>query len=205
MTSFLLGAARLVPIFLLAPFFGGRAVPVWVRIVLAAVFAGLLAPAQPATGPVPLLLVKEAAIGLLLGFLVSLPLWAAEAAGSLADPRLGRFALLLGTTIFFVSGGHLAFVRALAASYEAVPLAGIPADTVLRATAKLIASAVGLAAPVLAAQVITFVVLALFGRAAPAYGAVRALVVPFAFLLSVSTVALLIRGELAQAVLDISP
>jgi len=41
MTSFLLGAARLVPIFLLAPFFGGRAVPVWVRVVLAAVFAGV--------------------------------------------------------------------------------------------------------------------------------------------------------------------
>jgi flagellar biosynthetic protein FliR len=212
-TPLLVAAARVAPIFLVAPFFGGQAVPVWVRIVLAGLFAALLAPAVPAAGVTPLLLVKEAAIGLALAFLASLPLWAAEAAGSLADPRLGRFALLLGVTVFFVAGGHLAFVRALAASYDAVPVgalpARVPADAVLRATAQLVASAVGLAAPVLAAQIIVFIVLALAGRAAPAYGAVRALAIPFAFLLSVGAMALAVRGELAAAVgrlvLDISP
>jgi flagellar biosynthetic protein FliR len=212
-TSLVFAAARVAPIFLLAPFFGGQPVPVWVRVLLAALFAALLAPALPPGAPSPLLLVKEAAVGLALGFLASLPLWAAEAAGSLADPRLGRFALLLGVVVFFVGGGHLAFVRALAASYDAVPAgalpARIPADAVLAATARLVASAVGLAAPVLAAQVLVFLVLALAGRAAPAYGAVRALAVPFAFLLSVGTVALAVRGELtaavARLVLDISP
>ncbi|HKA89133.1 MAG TPA: flagellar biosynthetic protein FliR [Haliangiales bacterium] len=213
MTPILVAAARVAPIFLIAPFFGGQAVPVWVRILLAGLFAALLAPTLPAAGVPPLLLVKEAAIGLFLGFLASLPLWAAEAAGSLADPRLGRFALLLGIAVFFLGGGHLAFVRALAASYDAIPVgilpARIPTDAALRATAQLVASAVGLAAPVLAAQVVIFVILAAAGRAAPAYGAVRALAVPFAFLLSVGALALAVRGELASSVgrlvLDISP
>ncbi len=213
MTPLLVAAARVAPIFLVAPFFGGQAVPVWVRLLLAGLFAALLAPALPAAGVPPLLLAKEAAIGLALGFLASLPLWAAEAAGSLADPRLGRFALVLGVAVFFVGGGHLAFVRALAASYDAVPVgvipAHIPADAVLRATAQLVASAIGLAAPVLATQILVFAILAVAGRAAPAYAAARALAVPFAFLLSVGAMALAVRGELLSAVgrlvLDISP
>jgi type III secretion protein SpaR/YscT/HrcT len=199
-----LAAARVVPIFAIAPFFGGRLVPVPLRIGIAAVFVALVwpavaagAPADPsALGPglLAALLLKEILLGALLGFLVAVPFWAAEAAGRLVDgargasnqelhvPQtgatsspLGDLGLQLAVVAFFAMDGHLLFLRSLGESYRAVPVTGFPAHLVaggattlaVDATSRLLLAAIGLAAPALAALLLADVALGLVNRVSP--------------------------------------
>jgi len=236
-----LAAARVLPIFTLAPFFGGRLVPPLIRIAVSLAFVAVLFPgidaATPdlsALGPVTLgaLLFKEVAMGLVLGFLASIPFWAVEAAGRLADTArganmaevlvpqtgtqsspLGDLGLQLAIVLFFALGGHLLFLRSLAASYEAIPLAGFPAvaafggvaDLAVRATAQLILSTLGLAAPVLAALFLADLALGLVNRVSPQIQVyflgmpAKALLGVLVFLLALGGMILAIRGELAHA------
>lgn len=197
-------AARLVPVFTLAPFFGGRLLPATARVGLALAFAALLLPSvgapvlasttPPAGAALVGLLVKEVAIGSILGFLVALPFYAADAAGRLADmgrgasmsevlvPQtggrttpLGDLSLQLAIVLFLFLDGHLLFFRALAASYEAVSIVGAPgaagwgsvAQIAIASTGAMVAAAVGLAAPVLAATFLTDLGLGLLNRVSP--------------------------------------
>lgn len=198
-----LGAGRVLPVFLLAPFFGGRLVPLAIRAALAFAFVALLypaldagAPAALALGPMQLaaLVAKELAIGTMLAFLVSLPFFAAEAAGRLIDtvrsanlaevivPQtgapsspLGDLGLQLAVIVFFALDGHLIFLRSLALSYDAVPLLAFPgadvapvaATLAMEASGRLLIAAVGLAAPVVAALFLAELALGLLSRAAP--------------------------------------
>jgi flagellar biosynthetic protein FliR len=199
----LLGAARILPIFLIAPFFGGRLVPAPVKVGVSIAFVAVLWPALHLATPdlstlgpatVTALFLKEVALGVLLGFLVSIPFWAAEGAGRLADTArganlaevlvpqtggqsspLGDLALQVAVVLFFATGGHLIFLRSLAESYQAVPLFGFPRALTLsgagglavEATAQLILATLGLAAPVLAALFLADLALGLVNRVAP--------------------------------------
>jgi flagellar biosynthetic protein FliR len=218
--TILLAAARVLPLVWLAPPFGGRHAPAFARVAVALALAVLIAPslsvAAPAvTGFVPLatIALHEAAAGILLGFLVSLPFHAAEAAGALADQSIGlerRFADLFGLlaiVVFFAVGGHLVLVRALAESYEALPLGGaikLAPDRIVLATAGTILAAIGMAAPILAALVVVDVALALVQRTAPrvpvALGALRPLAVTFAAMAALAAIALAMKGELLGAI-----
>lgn len=198
-----LGAARVVPIFTVAPFFGGRLVPAPVRVGIALAFVALVFPAVAAGAPDPAtlgpatiaaLLLKEVLLGALLGFLVAVPFWAAEAAGRLVDtargaqnaelyvPQLGTqssplgdLGLQLAVIAFFAMDGHLLFLRALGESYRAVPVTGFPARLVagdatqlaVDATSRLVLAALGLAAPALAALLLADVALGLVNRVSP--------------------------------------
>lgn len=199
-----LTAARVLPIFTIAPFFGGKVTPPTVRIAISLSFAALIFPFVDAAAPADLaaigsvtlaaLILKEVLIGTVMGFLVSLPFFAAEAAGRLADTArgsnlaevlvpqtgaqsspLGDFALQLAVIVFFAIDGHLLFLRSLAESYQAVPVLGFPDATSLAgagelavaATARMLVAALGLAAPVLAALFLADLALGLVNRVSP--------------------------------------
>ena len=241
LTLALLGAARILPIFLIAPFFGGRLVPSMVKVGVAVTFVTLLWPtldlATPelgALGPatVAALFLKEVALGVVLGFLVSMPFWAAEGAGRLADTArganlaevlvpqtgaqtspLGDVALQLAVVLFFATGGHLLFLRALAESYQAVPLVGFPRAAALQgvggvaveATSRLILATLGLAAPVLAALFLADLSLGLVNRVAPQLQVYflgmppKALLGLVVFLLALTAMLAALRGHFADA------
>lgn len=144
-----------------------------------------------------LLLGREVLVGLTLGFAAGMLFRAAEAGGRLADvarganvaealapdggarsSALGDLYLLLAVIVFLELGGLRTLAHALARSYEAVPIAaptpplnaaglGRAAALVTLVTAKLVESAVGLAAPVLVAMLLADVAFALMARAAP--------------------------------------
>jgi len=139
-------------------------------------------------------LARELAVGLSMGLVASLAFRAAEAAGRLADTArganlaevllptadqrsspLGALYMLLGTLVFLELGGVPRVLDALARSYEALPIGGnvTPAGAarvagvVTLASARLIESAVALAAPVIVALWLTDLTLGLVARAAP--------------------------------------
>lgn len=186
-------AARVVPIFVLAPFFGARVLPVWARVglglgVTALLLPGLGARAVPELVGLPgaalvALAAKEAVIGVTLGLLAALPLVAAEAAGALVDETegggpgaalLGQLALVMFVTL----DGHHAFLRGLVHGYEVVPpwrplAAGAPEallGAALAAGAHLFGVAVALAVPVLAARLLAGLALGVVMRATPGAG-----------------------------------
>ncbi|RMH39248.1 MAG: type III secretion protein [Deltaproteobacteria bacterium] len=232
-------AARVVPIFTFAPTFGGRLLPGVVRVAVSLAFAALLVPAvgQPAVatwGQLPgavaiaVLFAKEIAVGVALAFVVSLPFVAVDVAGRLADvargasqaqvlvPQtgerttpLGDFGLQLAIALFFLLGGHLLVLDALAASYEAVPIAGLPAASgwwgiarvSIDASAHMFAVAIGLAAPVLAATFLADLALGLVNRVAPQVQVyfvgmpAKAVLGVFAFMLALAAVAVTIAHD----------
>ena len=137
---------------------------------------------------------REVLVGLCLGLVGSAAFRAAEIAGRLADTLrganvaevlvptaeersspLGALYLLLATVVFFQIGGVPRLVEALMHSYEALPIGGglgaAPASRaallVAAASAKLIASGLALAAPVVVAVWLTDLALGLVARAAP--------------------------------------
>jgi type III secretion protein SpaR/YscT/HrcT len=195
-----LGAARTVPVAWMVPAFGGRSAPALTRVGLGMGLAVLCLPRisgqLPDAGPVLwlLLLAREAAVGLTLGFVASLVFRAAEGAGRLTDmlrganlaevispvsggrsSPLGELTALLAIVIFLELGGLGHLAAALGRSYDAVPIAAstTPAQlgrvvaVVVAASAQMLEAAVGLAAPALVALLLADLVLGMVGRAAP--------------------------------------
>jgi flagellar biosynthesis protein FliR len=148
------------------------------------------------SGPLLLLglLLKELAVGAAAGFVVGLVFQAAEAGGRLMDtarganlaealvPQLGERSSPLGDlsfqltlVLFLALGGHRLFLMALGTSYQLLPLGAVPhasglaglAGLCLRLTADLLALAVSLAAPALAAGLIADLVLGAINRFVP--------------------------------------
>lgn len=193
--------ARVLPMFVLLPFTGRNLLPGLLRngvaVGLALVVAPMLMPALAHTqlGGVALLglLLKEAVIGLMLGFLVALPFWAVEAAGFVIDnqrgasvaatinPITGHDTSPLGIMLvqgfiafFFLTGGFVVLLGLIYDSYlQWHPLHFWPELTQESAALfmaqlnRLVMLALLLAAPVLIAMFIAEVGLALISRFAP--------------------------------------
>jgi len=186
--SWLLAWARVMPMIVLVPAFGLRAVPAPMRVALAFGLAVSVAPAlQPANyhGPWAALLGLEFLRGLPAAITAATTLWVASMAGGLIDNlRAGQQTVLLphvepGSTpvgallsmlvaIAFLQGGGAAHtVAALARSQTVSP-------TVWAAVANQLAAGVGLAvavaAPVVGVAIVAEVASALIARAAsPAF------------------------------------
>ncbi|MEK6609257.1 MAG: flagellar biosynthetic protein FliR [Myxococcota bacterium] len=185
--------ARIGPALAVVPALGGRLVPGPAKVAASLAIAALIAPliaagtgaAATAAGPVGIFAIalREALIGFALGLIASVGLLAAEAAGRLADTALwpssredgplARLYLLLAAALFFAVSGHRTVLRALAGSYEALPLgAGLAStagfvDATVRATGGLIAAAIGLAAPVIVALLLADLATGAIGRFVP--------------------------------------
>ena len=202
-----LGCARVVPVAVMLPPFGGRHVSRRLRLALGALVALLGWPQLSAVydgaglnGASPLVWIlvfgREIAVGIAVGFVASLAFQAALAAGQLGDilrganapavlapstsgdtdSPLGTLYLLLAIVVFMEIGGLSRVIAALMNSYAAVPLgighasvAGMQnaALVVALASAKLMVSALALAAPLLVALLLADVGLAAVARVAP--------------------------------------
>jgi type III secretion protein SpaR/YscT/HrcT len=195
-----LGAARTVPLAWMMPALGGPSAPAPLRLGLGLALAVLCLPRlagqvpQAGAGLWLLLLVREAAVGLTLGFVASLVFRAAEGGGRLIDilrganlaevispvsggrtSPTGELTALLAIVIFLELGGLGHLAEALGRSYDAVPVAAVatPAQLgrvtalVLAASAQMLEAAVGLAAPALVALLLADLLLGAIGRAAP--------------------------------------
>jgi flagellar biosynthetic protein FliR len=148
MLAFVLALARVGPLFLLAPVFSSRMLPVRVKLIAAGAIALPLATlatgGRPFTGDavdVVTLVLKEAGVGLALAFAFSLLAAAIQVGASLLDTVVGfSFAALLdpvnnaqnailgqvyalfAVMVLILTGGDHVMIAGLAKSYEVVPL-----------------------------------------------------------------------------------
>ncbi len=179
------------------PLFGGPGVPSHVKIGLA-VFLSLLlfsavTPVEPPVDVLGLLLVvaQELAVGLAMGFVVSLFFYALQVAGQLMDvpigfgmvnildphfggqvPILGQFLNVWAILVFFSINGHHAVLRAFAQSYTLIPIGGAgwdggPVETLVRIVSTTFSMGVRIAIPVMAAAFLVSVALGIVNRAVP--------------------------------------
>jgi flagellar biosynthesis protein FliR len=180
-----------------APIFGGLSTPPMVKIGLAVTLTVILAPlvSLPAvltTAGLAVVLAREVAIGLALSFSVSLITAAAELAGYLigfelsyayagvVDPQTGAqnnvvsaAYSMMAIFIFFGINGHHDVIRALAWSYQSIPigaghLGSSMAATVTQMIGFIFAEGVQLAAPVIIVVLVLQLTIGLMTRAAPA-------------------------------------
>jgi type III secretion protein T len=190
--------ARVMPLFLLAPFMNRSMVPRTMGYGFAAGVGLLVAPMlmtqQLPTGiELLMLLIKEASIGIMLGYLVAIPFWIMEAVGFIVDNQRGAsmaatlnpmtghdsspLGLMVGfafITFFFVSGGLQVVLGLVYDSYrlwpplEFWPHWGVDAaELLLKQFNRLLMTALLLAAPVLVAMFLSELGLALVSRFAP--------------------------------------
>jgi flagellar biosynthetic protein FliR len=142
-----------------------------------------------------LVLAREVIVGLGLALVTSFAFRAAEMAGRLVDvlrgaalaevfvptseeraSPLGALYVLLASLVFLELGGVARTLEALLVSYDAVPLAGgltasglrAGAEVVVLASARLLESALGLAAPAIVALWLADLALGMVARVAPA-------------------------------------
>jgi flagellar biosynthetic protein FliR len=154
--GFFLVLARISPLFLLAPLFSSKLLPVRARGIVAVGLALGIAPiAMNASGEAVLptavlelggLIVKEMLVGAGFAFTLAALFAAVQVAGNLLDTLIGfsfgalvdpmtgsnggvlnQLYALVGVMIFVVIGGDAWVIQGLARSYEAIPLAEAPA------------------------------------------------------------------------------
>ncbi len=179
------------------PVLGGTFAPPSVKVGLTLILAILLypvvtVPALDSPGALAVVLARESAIGFALAMSVRLLVAAAELAGYLAgfqvgfavaeviDPLSGvrnnLLALLYGSLtafVFLAIDGHHLLLRALVASYGALPIGfGYPSaslpETVARMLGIVFLLGVQLAAPIMVVALLVELSMGLFTRAAPA-------------------------------------
>jgi len=180
---------------MLAPGLGGRQIPAMVKIGLTMMVAIALMPTVPlpevASSGLVLVILREVAVGLSLAFVLQVLVAGAEFAGHLSsyqigfsygatiDPQSGvRSTMLvtlygmLATLAFLGVNGHHALLRAVAASYDGVPVGAVQMNRSLVVAvgdmlAMLFIVGLRLAAPVLIVLLIVELAIGLISRAAP--------------------------------------
>jgi flagellar biosynthetic protein FliR len=185
--GFFLVLARVSPLFLLAPLFSSRMLPLRARGIVAVALAIGIAPIALAAGSdLPLddlwalggLMLKEMLVGLAFAFALGALFAAIQVAGSLLDTLVGfafgalvdpitgtnggvlnQLYALVGAVIFVVINGDAWVIQGLARTYEAVPLADAPAIGSLVEGAQVAFSGILGAAVQVAAPVLLAVVL----------------------------------------------
>ncbi len=149
MESFMLPFIRLSALFMAAPFYGARTIPVRIRVLLAVVITLVLMPTMAPFEPVDmfssnglLLIIQQVAIGLGMGLVLQFVMAAVVMAGhaiatsmglgfaSSVDPQngiqvtiVGQFYLILATLFFLGIDGHLRLLQLLALSFQSFPVA----------------------------------------------------------------------------------
>jgi len=194
---------RVVTVIVIAPFLGGKQAPPEVKMGVGIAFTIVLLPLVPRfqTGPISIdpigffvLVLKEAFVGFLLGFIAAELFYAVEMAGKLVDmfrgtnqvqllvPQLGERSSAFGDmfyqlliVVFMAVGGHHVFIAAMMESFRVVPLDTYPTlsaglwplvDMFIRLSADIFTIGVTLAAPVGLACLITELMFGLLNRVA---------------------------------------
>jgi flagellar biosynthetic protein FliR len=194
--------ARLVSAITLSPFLGGRNISPRIKVGLAVVVSIVLFPTMAprlVAGELTVLratclLIKESVIGATIGFLSQLVFQGIQMAGAMMDyargmsqatflaPQLesnvsliGQLQLQASLVLFLILNGHLLFLRALAASFQKIPLLEFPHFTggtlgvmeqLGRYSAETLEIAVRLSAPVLLALFLVDIGFGMLGKVA---------------------------------------
>jgi flagellar biosynthetic protein FliR len=196
---FLLIFTRTSAMLALVPVIGHVSVPVQVKAGLGVFLGAVVFPGVAAQGPsvdlavipLALLALREAAVGMIIGFAASLLILAVQSAGELSgfelgfstatlfDPDQGQTRTLLaeafGLTallLFVLLNGHHFMVQAIVLSYDAIPLGSVaPGElartTLVGLTGQVVAIAVKLSAPVIVAGFLVNLAMAVLARVAP--------------------------------------
>ena len=147
--TLLLTVPRVLGIFLALPFLGSKIIPGLVRNALVIIIAAFNTPISVnsiAALPLDLLqifiiMIKEMALGFILGYMLSIPLWAVGSAGFLIDLQrgsmsaqmfstalsdqssaLGEFLAQLAVILLFSTGGFLLMIEVIMMSYISWPI-----------------------------------------------------------------------------------
>ncbi len=197
--AFLLVNFRVSGLLLAAPIIGRASLPVVVKLGLAVTLAIFMMPLVLSV-PLPAfhslvdltaLGIKELLVGVLIGLVMKLLFYSAQAAGSIVgfqsglsianivDPStrenvnmIGEVWFLIASIIFLAINGHLLVISALADSYRIVPLGtavfGADAvDLIMRITTILFGMALKFAAPVLVTVFLVDVTMGVLARTIP--------------------------------------
>ena len=195
--AFFLVAARIAPLFIVAPLFSSKMMPRRVKGIVAAALAIGLMPVVK-HGPIDLsplgfgtLLLKELLVGLAFAYALAAMYAAMQVAGALLDTLIGfafgamvdpvtgaqstvlqQLYTLFGLAIFIAIGGDGWVIKGLGRTYEAVPLLEAPAiGTMVQgaqaAFSGIFVAAVMIGAPVLIALVITDAAFGVVSRVVP--------------------------------------
>ena len=196
---FLLVLVRFSGLLISAPIWGSPNFPAQAKIGLAIFFSILMTPLIPAlahtlpSDPIPFAIVAvgELAIGLIIGFVMSLLFAAVQVAGQIMDlqtgfgmmnvfnpaletqfPIFGFYYFLLANLYMLVLNLHLVMIRALASTFDAIPLGGIVLRPELlwevsRWGSAMFYDGLMIAAPVAVAMMLAYVTMGLLGRVVP--------------------------------------
>ncbi len=190
---------RVTSLLVLAPGFGHPAIPAAVKVALGVFLTFVLFPVVAAAHPevdlrlgsIVVLALKEAAVGMMIGFVSGLVFQGVITAGELLgfdlglslamlyDPQNGSSSNIVSQLlsmatlmVFFILNGHHFVLEALHVSYSTVPLGTFhmsPSllDGMTRITGMTIAVGVKLAAPVIVTSFLINIGLAVMARVAP--------------------------------------
>ncbi len=232
--SILLVFVRIGGLFAAAPVLSQRGVPAPVKALLGALLAVVMVGLAPG-GPPPhageplgfiVAALAEAATGMVIGFSAQFVFSAVQAAGEvmgyqvglsmaqLFDPLngepsnpLGRFLTIAFTLAFLLADGHHMLLRALAASFEVVPLGGAHFDALsplfIRQMGGLFYTALRLAAPLIVIVMLMDFSLGVIARMMPQLD-LFSLGLPVKLLMGLSLLYLIIQNlfQLAPGMVD---
>lgn len=196
--SFILLVARFSGLFLASPIFSNSIIPKIVKIGLMFFLGSIIFPFVekiPSLYANPLVLsvafIKEFAVGIFLGFFVSLVFVGLQLAGQFIDyqtgfglvnvldpesqvqvPLAGRFLYILAALLFLVIGGHHLIINSLVESFRVMPLGNFNFDlrlfaVVHRTFAQLFFISFKIAGPVVAAVFLSEMSYGVVARAIP--------------------------------------
>ncbi|MFN0097795.1 MAG: flagellar biosynthetic protein FliR [Gemmatimonadaceae bacterium] len=192
----ILSACRVGGLVLIAPMFASKTVPMPVRTALLLVLTLVMQPVAQSSaiagaGFTPATFLTETLIGFSMGFGAALLVGAAELAADLSsqaiglsgaavlDPVgghqtsvLGQFFGLLAATLLLASNGHHVMLDAVASSFGRIPVGATPDVTtalqvLIRQGSVLFVLGLQIAAPVIAAALVTNAGLGILSRAVP--------------------------------------
>lgn len=196
---FLLVLARVSGLVVTAPILSSNNFPVLGKIGLIGLTSYVITPTLPALDlplpaealPFALMGAGELIIGLVIGLVMQLLFAAIQVAGQVMDmqsgfglinvfnpaletqfPLFGFLFFILAILYLFATSGHRMIIRALAATYDRIPVGGFSPDTPVLMqfvgwSGLMFHDAILLAAPVTAAMMLAYVTMGLMGRVIP--------------------------------------
>lgn len=193
--SFLWPFIRILAMLATAPVFDNRTVQRRTRVGLAALIAIVMMPLLPAppvlssAQAIPVL-IQQILIGVAMGFSMRLVFAAFEMAGDLLGlqmglafaqfidpargtqtPLIGSFLGVLASLVFLVIDGHLLVIAAVVQSFELIPVSAnlsvVNTQNIAMAGSIMFMLALQISLPVMAAVLISNIVLGILARAAP--------------------------------------
>jgi len=225
---FLLVLARISGLVIAAPVLGSGNIPPPVKIGLSALTAMLLTAVLPLQADaIPsepilfaLMAVSEMAIGLMMGFMLTIIFAAIQVAGQIMDmlsgfalmnvfnpaletqvPVFGFFFFIVAILYLLVIDGHHLMLLGIARTFERIPLGGLEADPVLLRDFASLGSGmfydgIIIAAPITGALLLTYLTIGFMGRVVPQ---VQLFVVGFPITIAISLflLAVVMRAYLA--------